>query len=270
MRANRWEIAVPVSHKSLMTGPAARVDKPAARWRPPTAPIEVNCNQVEARAKRSRGWLYEVHYLVFDVCAEVSDLCRPLADEIRLLRADGIRLADMRDCFPWTNGDVPLPEPIRDVRSIAKSVHGLRLALVKALAGLPSAAVPDGGRERLGAVVRDPVHRAAPEVSVDDLDTAAWVDSFVAHVEPVSADLAAVVASRPAGIVSDLDVAISEAMSMSDGRGLDHEARALAQRFPELRYRRGKALEGRAWATGQAQRQEQERVERALRELRLS
>lgn len=270
MRANRWEIAVPVARKSLMTGPAARVDKPAAPWRPPTEPIEVNCNQVEARVKRSAGWLREVHYLAFDACAEVSDLCRPLADEIRSFRADGIRLADMRDCSVYLHGDVPLPEPIRDVRTIAKSVHGLRHALVKALATVPSSVLPDGGKDRLGEVVRDVGHVAAPEVSEGDLDTGAWVDVFVGHVEPVSADLAAVVAAQPKDVVSALDVAISEALSTTDGRGLGQEVAALARRFPELRARRARALAGRAWAEAEAQRQEQERVKRELRELRLS
>ncbi len=265
-----WEIAAPVPRKSLMTGPAARVDKPAARWRPPAEPIEVNCNQVEARAKRSAGWLREVHYLAFDACTEVSDLCRPLADEIRVLRADGIRLADMRDCSVYLNGDVPLPEPIRDVRSIAKAVHGLRLALVTALAALSPSMLPDGGKDRLAAVVRDVAHGAVPEVSEDDLDSGAWVDVLAAHVEPVSADLAAVVAAQPRGVVSALDVAVSEALSRPDGRGVAQEVGMLAGRFPELRARRTRALEGRAWAATQARHQEQQRVERALRELRLS
>ncbi|SHR31771.1 Uncharacterised protein [Mycobacteroides abscessus subsp. bolletii] len=265
-----WEIAAPVPRKSLMTGPAARGEKPTATRKQPIGPILVDCDQLEARAKRSAGWLREVHYLAFDACTEVSDLCRPLADEIQSLRADGIRLADMRDCSIYLRGDIPLPEPIRDVRSIAKAVHGLRGALVTALAAILPSMLPDGGKDRLAAVVRDVAHSAVPEVSEDDLDSGAWVDVLVAHVEPVSADLAAVVAAQPRGVVSALDVAVSEALSRADGRGLAQEVGMLAGRFPELRARRDKALEGRAWAAAQAQHQEQQRVERALRELRLS
>ncbi|MGH3725011.1 MAG: hypothetical protein ACRDUS_12930 [Mycobacterium sp.] len=271
MTANRWEIAVPVPRKSLMSGPPARVEEPRKPSRFQVEPIQLDFSQVEARDERRRGFGNLVHYLEFDVSAEVEAQCRPLADEVRALTADGVMLRDPRGVSLFSEGGgAQIAEPLREVVAIAKSVHSLRHAVVKILVGVSPSVTPEGARDRVAAVVRDSAHAQAPEVSTEDLPTGGWVDSLVRHVAPLSADLAAVVASSASGVVSVWDRAISEALSTPYGRGLDQEVRALAGRFPELRSRRLRLMEGRDALLGQEQRQEQERVDRALRELRLS
>lgn len=252
-----WELAAPAERKSLMSGLPADDDLPRVDTRVRIDPIRVDLSQAEARLERRKGFGHLVHYVEFDLCAEVEAQCRPVADEVRALTADGVLLRDMQDAS-GTRVD-----PHHDVEVIAKAVHSLRLAVAKILAGTSA-------RDRVAAAVRDPAHATAPEVSVEDLKSGAWVDCLVRHVAPLSADLAAVVAAAPSGVPSAADLAISQALSTSDRPGLDHAVRALERRFPELRYRRARLVEGRVVMAGAVQRREQERIDRELRELRLS
>lgn len=261
--------------RSLLTSDAplsSQRDRPPPRPQVKAAPRKVDFSQDDARTRRRAGWGIEVHYVEFDVVAEVEAQCRPLADEVRELTSGGVLLSDtrgVRSLFLDLGGEPPGVDPHYEVRTIASAVHSLRLSVVKILAEVSVSALPDGGRERLGAVVRDPAHANVPDVSVDDLKTGAWADALMGHVAPLRDDLTAVVAASRPGRVTALDDAISEALSTPDLRGLDQSARALEHRMPELRYRRALLMDSRAARTALAQQRDQERVERALRELRL-
>lgn len=229
-----------------------------------SVPRRVDFDQADGREQRRQGW--DVHYASFDLCAEVEAQCRPLAVEVQALLADGVRLADRRN---FGDGVPPLLEPLRDVREIAKEVCGLRAAVVELLAKQSASGLPEGARDRLAALVRDPAHKTVPEIDEGDLYDGSWVDFLVAVVEPLNSDLAAVVAAQPAGQVSELDVGLSDALSSDSLVGFDQRVVMLRNRLPGLRNRRQLALSGRALAKAAVQDRERERVAADMRRLRL-
>ncbi|MCV7300875.1 hypothetical protein H7J93_14710 [Mycobacterium barrassiae] len=273
-----WDVASPVDservvrRRSLLTSDAPLSSASSRRGRGSSVrsvPRRVDFDQAAAREQRGQGWL--VHFTDFDLRQEVSGQLRPLAVEIQGLLADGVRLADRRGVGRlFAEGAAPLElEPLRDVREVARSVRDLRAALVELIAKQPLSVLPDGARDRLSAVVADPGHAAIPEVDEADLYSGAWVDRLVAVVEPLSADLAVVVAAQPAGRVSELDVALSEALSSQIPVGFDQRVAMLRNRLPELRNRRQQALAGRVLAESVAQDRERLRVAADMRRLRL-
>lgn len=214
-----------------------------------------------------------VHYLDFDVRTEIEALCGPMASALSEMMASGVRLMDRR-----VSGQMFLSEPVvqldplDDVQQIAAAVHLLRVELVKVMAALPVSQLPEGARARLASTVSDPAHGCAPEVSEDDVVTGRWVSRLVEHVEPIAADLAAVVAAQKAGRESDLDDAISDALTMPSrlGHGLTARVGMLERRLPELKQRYAAMASAKARkATDEALR-EQQRVQESLRRLGLS
>lgn len=237
---------------------------------PPPRPVDFS--QAEARVQWAQGW--SVHYRTFDARAEVEQVCRPLARAVSDLFSDGVVLRDMRcgdELFDREGRRVRPIECLWDVRQVARSVGFLRVELVKVLAGLPVSRLPEGAQARLVAVVRDGAHEQAPDVEADLVVSGAWVDLLVAHVAPLAEDLAAVVAGQPAGVVSDLDRAICEALSLPSrlGEGFTARVSMLERRLPELRARHAGALRTRREVAGEASQQEQERQAQALRNLGL-
>ena len=84
--ARRWrgESAAASVGDESGSGPAsgsrrARFPRPAVAPRPP---MRVDYSQADARVQRRSGYGELVHYLEFDVVAEVRDRCGPLASEI--------------------------------------------------------------------------------------------------------------------------------------------------------------------------------------------
>jgi hypothetical protein len=185
--------------------------------------MRVDYSQAEARAQRHKGYL--AHYLAFDVVAEVRDRCDPLAAEIAGM---GVKFKDQRAADEL--GQV-LIEPGFRVVQVASAVHQLRLDLIRLLARRGSAEV----RGRLSAVVSDRATGVRPVIDNDGLRSGTWVDALVAHVEPLRVDLAELVAGRPAGVVDDVDAALTDALRGPQvWDGLDQTVRDLERRVEYL------------------------------------
>lgn len=269
-RAGEWEISVPVvdeeagPRRSLLTGARPldddrRADPPFASIR--TSRMRVDFDQVEARRERRAGWSAMVHYLEFDAVSEVRGQVAPLAAQISELLATPPVFKEPR--ADEVQGVVSIA-PGFHVVAVAAAVHTLRVELTKVLA---SSGPASGVRDRLAAVVRDPAHERRPEIDNDSLRSGRWADALVAHIEPLSADLAAVVAERPCGFVSSLDVAISDVLSASDG--LDRSVRDLQRRVADLRRQKASWRRNEREAVDLAASRQRERETAALRRLGL-
>jgi hypothetical protein len=96
-------------------------------------------------------------------------------------------------------GEVRLLAPGFHVVRVAEAVHRLFWDLTTVLAGAKLSAE---ARARVAAVVGDAAHGRRPAVDNDGLRSGGWVDAVARHVEPLAADLARVVAQRPADRVT--------------------------------------------------------------------
>ncbi|MGE2690094.1 hypothetical protein [Mycolicibacterium pulveris] len=229
------------------------------------APVRVDFSQAEAREHRRAGWSAEVHYLDFDAAAEVRDQLAPLAVQVRKLLASPPVFKEPR--AGEVQGVVTIA-PGFEVLRVAAAVHRLRLELAKVLASTGPGPVV---RERLAAVVRDRAHERRPQIDDESLRSGAWADVLVAHVEPLSADLAAVVAGGKPGRVSALDGGISDAF-LSDVTqiGFDQAVQELERRIVFLRGEKAKWHRNQREAVKAAEARERQRGAEALRKLGLS
>lgn len=242
----------------------------ALQQRKPPAPApqvqRVGFSQSAARERRRR--LECPHYLEFDPVAEVREQCAPLAAELADLLSSPPMFLDPR------RGEIDIPVtlfPGFHVARVASSVGRLRRDLVAALAS-----ADPGSRLKLSAVVSDPVHERGPVVDDDGLMSGAWLDALVAHLEPVSGALGAVVAGRPRNVVSALDVAISYALSGADSSGedyftfLDPAVRELGVAVERLRGQKLSYREHRRFVAAAAADREAAAREARLRKLGVS
>lgn len=257
-----WDIATvahdEVGRRSLLTGPPGsdddrRADPPFSWMRP--GPLLVDYSQAGARESRRQGFGALTHYLELDVVVELRDRLGPEGPKV-------VALLATQPVFKDRDEDGGLCAPGRQVVAVAGAVHELRRDLVRALA---SAQPPAAVRSRLAAVVKSPEHDRRPEIDNAALRSGGWVDALASHVEPISADLAVVVARQPAGSVSALDVAVSEAL-----RGFDQAAADLERRVADLQRQKTSWQRGEREATAKATKREREREAEALRELGLA
>lgn len=196
---------------------------------PDQPPVSFSYGQSEAREQRRRGFGHFIHYEGFDVVAEVREQAGPVAAEIAGLLSCGEWFFDPRRAEV---GRDDLWHPGFHVIRVAEAAHRLRDALVKAMADV----LPVDGRGRLADLVGDRAFREPVAVTNELLVSGAWVDGLVASVEPLSADLAGLVAAQPAERVSLLDHAISDAFRGPNAwDGFDHSVRDLVGQIPRLR-----------------------------------
>jgi hypothetical protein len=236
------------------------VDRTIRRPEPPAESFAYG--QVDARERRRLGFGSLVHYLGFDLVAEVRDQAGPLAVEIAGLLSE----QSFWDPRAKEIGQDGLHFPGFAVVRVATAVYQARADLVAAMAPR----VCGEARERLSALVASPAFTQPVEVDNDLLRTGYWIDGLVASAEPLSTDLAALVAAQPAELISPLDQAISAALRGSDGWGFDHRVRELAEQIPRLRkeqqvHRRHAAEEAERVAAAEAGQ-----TREALRQLGLS
>ncbi len=238
------------------------VDRTVRQPDPPRESLAYS--QTEARKQRRKGFGHLVHYTGFDVVAEVHDQVGPLASEIAELLSTGQSFLD-----PRANdvGQNLLWFPGLAVDQVAKAVLQTRADLVAAMAPLARGEA----RARLSTLVSDSDFKSPLAIDNDLLRTGYWVDGLVACVEPLAADLAALVVAQPAERVSLLDRAISDALRGSEGWGFDYRVRQISEEaIPRLRraqqvHRRHAAEEAETTAVAEAAR-----TREALRQFGLS
>lgn len=251
----------PPRRSKLSGRPAQQPEPGPPRRLPPPAPLRVDFSQAEARERRRNGFAYLVHHLDFDLTVEVRDRCAPLAAEVAELLVE------------WPFFLDPRCEEVDQPELLAPGFHVVRLAMAvnrlrAELAGVLAARLDAGGRARLAAVVRDPAHGRCPEVDNDSLRSGGWVDALVLHVEPLSADLAGVVAGQRAGFVSEFDNALAGALRGPDS--FDQAVLELERRIPEIRRAKVSRLRLERYVAGQAAVRDRKRADDDLRRLRLT
>lgn len=278
MKRGTWEFAAPTDdvlieqparRRSLLTSDAPLSSTetgppPPGAWAASALPpMRVDYSQADARVERRKGFGSTVHYLDFDLVAEVRDVCTPLAEEIVDLLSAAPLFNDPRAAEVTVE---VLYAPGFHVARLAQAVHRLRRGLADVLAGV----LPAAGRARIAPVMLDAAHTRPPVVDNESLQSGSWADVLVAHVEPLSADLAELVAARPKGFVSDLDTALSDALSGFDVDYFDQAVRLLEQRIVDVRRIKADWFRHQRAIAAQAAERETERSAEVLRKLGLS
>lgn len=160
----------------------------------------------------------------FDLGAEVRAVVAPLAVDVAEVMAMPML---MRMRLPGLQqGPYPLLPPVEE---LAGEVHRLRLSV----ADWSARRVKGEARSGLAAVMASPAHVQRPDVAEDDLKTAVWATRLVAHVEPLSAAVSAVVAAQP--LVPDWCVSATDSDLSDLLAPVKQAASVLRQRIPLVR-----------------------------------
>jgi len=226
--------------RRITDAPAPAEPKPVCIHAP--APIP-DCTQAEMRERR-RKWLRVNYGAEFDLTIEVRGIVEPLAAEVAKL---------------------PKPAALRrEIDALADAVHELLSTVVGMLA--ESRHLSTDAASRVALAVRDLAQRPEePVINTDQIVDGTWPEALVAHVQPYSADTAALLGrAEPHSYGSTLSERLVDAL-----RVVDTAALQLQRRLPRVAEHQALPSISEFNAAKRAQR-DQERAQRALAKIRVA
>lgn len=217
-----WSLAAP----PLMSGTRPEPIPEPPAWSFVDTPT-IFADPAEARARRHKGLL--VQFVgTFSLSGEVRAECAPLAAEVAELLSGPV-VPRFRPSVQQEGTELAF---WREAVELAAATHRLLIEVCRLL-GNPDLGASREGREVAAAVVSDPEHARAPEITDEQLRAGSWPEVLAAYVAPLDEVLAAQLERQRVrdGSVSACSAAVSQLL----GREFSPKLGLLRQWIPLVR-----------------------------------